>query len=267
MRQIGGTCVTYSKKILFTSEHRIFAGAREIICNKLTGWPLLDLGHALKPTFYCTRWSYQWPNKSRSQRVFQCCDFVKPLLASGDGEGWWGALGARASSCQEKDSFNFSLLPGFPLQPPGVKAGVGSGTSLPHFGRAGGEVVQPHNGRLCKSSRSTESIRAVGEERSSSPNSPPPRRPRQASPRRPEWHQGSSESLKVCGLISGRNRPLLPISPAKPPRYSRSSAGEGAWLRLSGAQRRREERQQLLLGRFSSSRSRAVLLEPAGSPA
>lgn len=212
MRQIGGTCVTYSKKILFTSEHRIFAGAREIICNKLTGWPLLDLGHALKPTFYCTRWSYQWPNKSRSQRVFQCCDFVKPLLASGDGEGWWGALGARASSCQEKDSFNFSLLPGFPLQPPGVKAGVGSGTSLPHFGRAGGEVVQPHNGRLCKSSRSTESIRAVGEERSSSPNSPPPRRPRQASPRRPEWHQGSSESLKVCGLISGRNRPLLPIT-------------------------------------------------------
>lgn len=170
MQQISGTCVTYSKKILFTSEHWIFAGAREIICSKLAGWPLLYFGHALKPTFYCTRWSYQWPNKSRDQEVFQCCDFVEPPLACGNGEGWWGGLGAQASSCQKHESFNFSFLLGFPLQTPGVKSGAGSGTSLPHFGQAGGEVVQPHNDRLCKSSRSMESIRAVGEECSSSPN-------------------------------------------------------------------------------------------------
>lgn len=176
----------------------------------------------------------------------------------------WGVLGgAQASSCQKNDSFNFSFLPGFPLQPPGINPGAGSGTSLPHFGRAGGEVVQPHNDRLCKSWRSAESIRAVGEECGSSPNWPPPWRPPEASsPPRPEWHQNSSESLKVCGLISGRNRPLLPITALRSrlatpgdPRETEAHSG-------TGARRRRQDRQQLLLGWSKSSRSLS-----AGSPA
>lgn len=42
-----------------------------------------------------------------------------------------------------------------------------------------------------------------------------------------EWHQSGSESLKVCGLMSGRDRPLLPIAALRSRLAAPGDRGDG----------------------------------------
>lgn len=113
----------------------------------------------------------------------------------------------------ENDSFNFSFFLGFRSQAPGVQSEAASGISLPHFGRAGRrgggptaqwQIMQILPEHLINHSvgRGTQLISELASVASSRC---------EASPRL-EWHQSSSESLKVWGLISWRNWPLLPIT-------------------------------------------------------
>lgn len=181
--------------------------------------------------------------------------FFKPLLASGDGEGWWEGRhwGHKHPSVRKNDSSNFSFPPGFPLQTPGVKksGSAGSGAPLPHFGRAGGEGGGPaaqwqimqilakrgiHRG----GGRGTRLIHLrIGLRRAS----PPPTLGRNDI-------RAAPSPWKSAGLISGRNRRLLPITA---PRSRPATPGDRSWLR-----HRRQDRGQPLLGSVRSSRNPRV---------